>query len=234
MTASAIERDGFALFTGVLDDTAIRKLVAVVTDANISRSERGGEVYGARNILEVKEITALATSSEVLSIIKTLIGTNCQAVRGIFFDKTPGANWPVAWHQDLTLAVAERRETAGWRNWSVKAGLHHVQPPVEILERMITLRIQLDACGLDNGPLRVLPGTHRLGRLSADRVRALRTEISEQTCAAPAGSVLAMKPLLLHASSAAKTPNHRRVIHLEFAPADLLPSGMRWGALATH
>ncbi len=92
-------------------------------------------------------------------------GADCRLVRGLFFDKTPGANWPVAWHQDLTLAVAERREIAGWSNWSVKAGVPHVQPPVDILERMVTLRLQLDDCGADNGPLRVLPGSHCLGRI---------------------------------------------------------------------
>ena len=228
MTVTTIGRDGFSLFPGVLDDTAIRKLIAVVTDANISRSERGREVYGARNILEVEEIAGLATSTEIRSIAEAVIGPNCRAVRGIFFDKTPGANWPVAWHQDLTLAVAERNDIPGWINWSVKAGVHHVQPPVEILERMVTLRIQLDDCGAGNGPLRVLPGTHRLGRLSADRIRELRDDIAEQGCIACAGSVLAMKPLILHASSAAKIPNHRRVIHLEYAPRGLLPLEMRW------
>jgi ectoine hydroxylase-related dioxygenase (phytanoyl-CoA dioxygenase family) len=228
VTLTAIERDGFALFPGILDDTAIRKLIAAVTDANISRSERGRVVYGARNILEVEEIAGLATSTEIRSIVEAIIGPNCRAVRGIFFDKTPGANWPVAWHQDLTLAVAERNDIPGWINWSVKAGVHHVQPPVEFLERMVTLRMQLDDCGPGNGPLRVLPGTHRLGRLSAVKFRELRSNIAEESCIMPAGSVLAMKPLILHASSAAKIPNHRRVIHLEYAPRDLLPPELRW------
>lgn len=230
MNESAIEDDGFALFTGVLAGAAIADLISAVTDANFSRSERGGDVYGARNILEVEEIGALASSTEIRSLAESMIGADCHVVRGIYFDKTPGANWPVAWHQDLTLAVAERSETAGWRNWSVKAGVHHVQPPVEILERMVTLRIQLDDCGADNGPLRVLPGTHRLGRMSADRIRELRGASGEETCIAPAGSVLAMKPLILHASSAAKLPSHRRVIHLEYTPRDLLPPELQWTA----
>jgi len=38
-----------------------------------------------------------------------------------------------------------------------------------------------------------------------------------------------MRPLLLHASSAARSPQHRRVVHLEFAPRDLLPAGLDWG-----
>jgi hypothetical protein len=36
-----------------------------------------------------------------------------------------------------------------------------------------------------------------------------------------------MRPLLLHASSPAADPRHRRVIHLEFA-AEPLPGGLEW------
>jgi ectoine hydroxylase-related dioxygenase (phytanoyl-CoA dioxygenase family) len=189
---------------------------------------RGKDVFGARNILEVPEIALLAREPAAVALVESIVGPNARAVRGIFFDKTPGANWPVAWHQDLTLAVAERREVEGWSNWSVKAAVHHVQPPPDVLDRMVTLRIQLDNCGDENGPLRVLPGTHRLGRIKADRLAVLRSEIAERACLAPVGSALAFKPLLLHASSAAKAPSHRRVIHLEYAPNDLLPQELNW------
>jgi ectoine hydroxylase-related dioxygenase (phytanoyl-CoA dioxygenase family) len=226
--ADAVVRDGFAICPGVVAAAGIGALIAAVSQASFARSARGGEVYGARNILADPDIGALAHSAPLLSLVQACIGPGCRPVRGIFFDKTPGANWPVAWHQDLTLAVAERREVPGWTNWSVKAGVHHVQPPADVLERMVTLRIQLDDSGADNGPLRVLPGTHRLGRIKADRLPALRREIAEATCLAPAGSALVFKPLLLHASSAAKEPKHRRVIHLEFAPETLLPPELRW------
>ena len=53
-------------------------------------------------------------------------------VRGIYFDKRPGTNWLVAWHQDLTLALKERSEVPGWGPWSVKDGVPHVQPPVDV------------------------------------------------------------------------------------------------------
>jgi len=133
----------------------------------------------------------------------------------------------------LTLAVAERWEIEGWTNWSVKAGVHHVQPPAAVLESMVTLRIQLDDCGADNGPLRVLSGTHRMARIKGKAIASLRSKIAEVACIAPAGSVLAFKPLLLHASSPAKVPCHRRVIHLEYAPTNLLPPALRWAYAAT-
>ncbi|MEI9995361.1 MAG: phytanoyl-CoA dioxygenase family protein [Rhizomicrobium sp.] len=224
----SLERDGFAIIPNVVDAASIASLIAIIETSGFARSMRGEDVYGARNILDEPKIAALARSAGVFGLAASFIGPDARPVRGIFFDKTPGANWPVAWHQDRALAVAERHEIAGWSNWSVKAGLHHVQPPSDILDRMVTLRIHLDDCGAENGPLRVLPGTHKMGRIKADRIASLRAEIPEAVCLAPAGSALAFRPLLLHASSPAKAPKHRRVIHLEYAPQDLLPPTLRW------
>lgn len=173
-------------------------------------------------------MSGIANTLAIRSLVTELIGPKVRPVRGIFFDKTPDANWPVAWHQDLTLALAERHEVDGWTGWSIKAGVVHVQPPPQVLERMVTLRIHLDDCDANNGALKVLPGTHKLGRIPATKIQELRSMINEQVCVAPVGSALAMKPLLLHASSAAAKPRHRRVVHVEFAPADLLPSPLRW------
>lgn len=36
-----------------------------------------------------------------------------------------------------------------------------------------------------------------------------------------------MRPLLLHASSPAASPGHRRVLHVEYAAAGL-PGGLQW------
>lgn len=143
--------------------------------------------------------------------------------RSILFDKTPAANWKVGWHQDVTLACAERFERPGWHNWTTKDGLPHVQPPVEVLEGMVTLRLHLDACGSDNGPLRVLPGSHLSGRLAQSEINARVDSVQAVDCVCEAGQILAMKPLLLHSSGAATRPGRRRVVHLEFCPGRLLP-----------
>jgi ectoine hydroxylase-related dioxygenase (phytanoyl-CoA dioxygenase family) len=219
---------GFATVPDVVAPTLIRELIALLSSEALTHSERRGQVYGIRDLLYLEGIRALALSPPIREIVSAFLGPDARAVRGIFFDKTEGANWPVAWHQDLSLAVREKLELSGWGNWSVKNGIPHVQPPAEVLERMLTLRLHLDDCNTDNGPLKVRAGTHRLGRLSGENIRALATEIPEELCCAEAGAVLAMRPLLLHASGAAAKPRHRRVIHLEFAPADLLPSGLEW------
>ena len=155
--------------------------------------------------------------------------TDHQKVRrsGILFDKVEGANWKVPWHQDLSVALRARQDAAGYGPWSEKAGVVHAQAPVALLERMLTVRLHLDDCDEANGPLRVLPGTHCLGKLSAEHIQALRAETEEVVCVVPRGGVVLMRPLLLHASSPAQTPRQRRVVHLEYA-SDSLPAGLEW------
>lgn len=133
------------------------------------------------------------------------------------------------WHQDLTIAVAERGEVKGFVGWSMKEGAHHVQAPAEILEQMLTMRINLDECGPDNGPLRVLARTHRDGWLDSTAINQFKKTIPETLCIGRSGSVLFMRPLLLHASSRANKPGHRRVVHVDFAGSDL-PGGLRFFA----
>jgi hypothetical protein len=176
----------------------------------------------------MEEIRALARSNALLQIVTPIVGERARAVRGIFFDKTPGANWPVPWHQDLSVAVSERREIDGWSAWSSKNGVVHAQPPVAVLERMLTVRLHLDDCGPKNGPLKVRPGTHRAGRLARETIEVMRSETDEHYCCLRAGDGLFMRPLLLHASSPAANPSHRRVIHLEYAPDGVLPDALNW------
>ncbi len=152
-----------------------------------------------------------------------------RAVRAILFDKSSDTNWLVAWHQDLTIAVREKRQVSGFGPWSAKEGISHVQPPLELLEHMLTLRLHLDDADAGNGALRVLPGSHTLGKLDSDRIQSLRTEIPEHLCTANPGDVLLMRPLLLHASGKSTDARHRRVLHIEFAGFKL-PGGLEWHA----
>jgi hypothetical protein len=225
---SDLEQDGYAVLHGVIPAELVARAATALASLTRDRSERGGETFGARNILDIPEVRDLAALAGTRSLLSNVVGPGVRAVRGIFFDKTPAANWPVAWHQDRSLALSRKHEVEGWRAWSVKAGVAHGQPPHPMLERMLTLRFHLDDCAEDNGPLKVVPGSHRLGRLERDKQRALRREAGERTLAVMAGDAIAMRPLILHASSAAISPQHRRVVHLEFVPGDLLPSPLEW------
>jgi ectoine hydroxylase-related dioxygenase (phytanoyl-CoA dioxygenase family) len=176
---------------------------------------------------DVPAVRALARSSAIRALAEAAIGSGAFAVRGILFDKTPEANWKVAWHQDVTIAVTARREVPGFGPWTEKDGVVHVQPSLGVLADMVAMRVHLDDCGESNGPLRVLPGSHHAGRLDAAAIQRWRRDVPEVLCAVPRGGVLAFRPLLLHASSAATRPDHRRVVHLEFAAAEL-PGGLVW------
>jgi len=223
-----LERDGFALFTDFLSGGEIDLLKQAAVGGMIQVLRRDGAAFGGRNLLNAPAFRELSRSERMRELVEPLIGTDAIAVRVLFFDKTREANWPVSWHQDLSLAVREQHDLPGWGPWSVKAGVVHVQPPPAVLATMLTVRLHLDDCDVENGPLRVLPGTHCLGRLSRDQTASLRRSTPEVACLAPAGSALLMRPLLLHASGRAHRPGHRRVIQIEFAPAGILPPPLAW------
>lgn len=171
----------------------------------------------------VPEVAALAGSAKIIS----LLGHGFLPVRSIFFDKTPETNWLVPWHQDLSIAAKPRIDVPGYGPWSIKDGVPHVQPPIQILETMVTVRLHLDDCNESNGALRVVPGSHLFGRLDAAGIAKVRSNQKEAFCSMQAGDALLMRPLLLHASSEAPAPLHRRVIHLEYS-ASQLPNGLEW------
>lgn len=226
---SSVSRHGYALIHDVLDRGTIRHLIDALNGAvRRESSDHRGRVPGMRNLLEaVPEVARLARDPRVRGIAESVLGPDCAAVRGILFDKMPEANWKVAWHQDLTIGVKKRVEVAGFGPWSVKAGVDSVQPPTDVLERMITIRLHLDDCREDNGPLRVIPGSHGFGRLDAPAIAEWRSRGPVISTAVPAGAALVMRPLLLHASSPAASPHHRRVVHLDFAGC-ALPGGLEW------
>ena len=223
MNASAsLINDGFEIVEGALSHAALEELRCAV--AKLPSRRRGG----ARNLLQNSEfIAAMAASDPVKALAAAAFGAEAFPVRALLFDKAPAANWKVPWHQDTAIAVAERVDATGFIGWSVKDGVTHVHPPADVLEQMVSLRIHLDDCGPDNGPLRVLPGSHSHGKLDDDVIERWRQMTEAVSCCVAEGDVLVMRPLLLHASSPAKSPAHRRVIHIEYACCPL-PEGLRW------
>jgi ectoine hydroxylase-related dioxygenase (phytanoyl-CoA dioxygenase family) len=229
----SLETNGFVVVPDLLSPEVVAELIEAL-DAirpGAAALEREGRVYASRNLLgEVPRIRELAAEPSTHALVSSVLGANAFAVRGLLFDKTAEANWTVPWHQDLSIAVRSRVEVAGYGRWTVKAGVTHVQPPSSILGRMLTVRFQLDPGQAENGPLRVIPGSHRHGRLDAKATRNWLEHTPAVACLVPVGGALVMKPLLLHASSPSvevHSGSHRRVIHLEFA-ADALPEGLEW------
>ena len=235
----SIDRNGYTIIPSVLAADEVSRLIAATRVRGSSGEagvlDRQGEVYGVRDLIrQVPEVGRLAASPPVMAIVAAILGPGAFVVRGLFFDKTPTANWNLPWHQDVTVAVKERREVVGFGPWTLKAGIHHAHAPEELLARMITIRLHLDHCGPENGPMRVLPGSHAHGRLAPGEINRWAQRAGELAvdCLVPAGGAVLMRPLLLHASAAATAEGHRRVIHLEYA-AEPLPEGLEWSVSAS-
>ena len=226
---SDIEEYGFAIVPDVIDGDTIADLLQELQQEEPQKSSHAGQgMYALRNLFQtIPNIRTLAMSRPVQTLVEPFFGADCFAVRAIYFDKLPNANWKVPWHQDLSVALTAQRDCAGFGPWSQKAGVAHAQAPVSLLEGMLTIRLHLDACYKENGPLRVLPGTHRYGKLNPTQIESLRSQVEEVVCEVGSGGALLMRPLLLHASAAAQIPNHRRVIHMEYANTRL-PDGLEW------
>jgi len=219
-----IEERGFGAQPSAVSSVDCDELLMDVAAAVSTGGERAGARLGLQTAPSIHRV---ATQSAMRDAAVRVLGPSAFPVRVLFFDKTADANWKVTWHQDVTIAVRKRMETPGFGPWSVKSGVQHVQPPVGILERMVAIRLHLDDCAESNGPLRVIPGSHTSGRLSSRDIAHIRARESEHFCLATAGDLLAMKPLLLHASSPATVAGHRRILHIEYASEELA-GGLEW------
>lgn len=227
---SEVEKQGFALCPNVADSNQIQFLLNKLAKHKFSAvNEKGrGEAYGVRNLFYlIPEFKEKLLSGKILDIAKSFLGKKAKPVRAIYFDKHPEANWKVPWHQDLTITVKSKKQVQGFSVWTMKYGVQHVQPPVHILENMLTIRLHLDNADLRNGALKVIPESHKNGRISPSEFPALSKERGIRVCSVNTGDALLMRPLLVHSSSAGTEPSHRRVIHMEFASVDL-PDGLEW------
>jgi ectoine hydroxylase-related dioxygenase (phytanoyl-CoA dioxygenase family) len=225
----SIKRDGYAVIYDAVGFEPLSRLAALLENSNApGATRRDGRIFAIRNLLgSVPAIRKLAESPPIRGLAELVLGTNCQAVKATLFDKRPEANWKVPWHQDLTMTVNQRGHVEGFGPWTEKSGVPHVQAPVDVLEGMLAIRVHLDDCDEANGALRVLPGSHVHGRLGDAAIRRWRQTCRAVPCVVGRGGVVAMRPLLLHSSSASEHPLRRRVIHLEFAARDL-PGGLCW------
>ncbi len=212
--------DGYAVLTHVLSAGECDDLSDKILQAPSGHA-------GTRRFLDLPWCQALATRLRASSALADVLPAEHAAVQCTFFDKTAQQNWLVALHQDCSVAVRERIEDDACRGWSIKEGIWFVQPPTSLLEQLIVVRVHLDDCGPDDGPLRVVPRSHDRGRLTSGQIRAMRQQIGEVDCLVPRGGAMVMRPLLLHASSRMRSDRQRRVLHFVFGPREL-PCGLAW------
>lgn len=234
------ERDGYSVHNGVLGDSmradSLRNRVVAEFDA--LQGKRHGA--GLRSGLTQPAIAALVRTPAVRALVEPILGRGVFAFRATLFDKTDVSNWPVAWHQDRLVPVAEPRSVQamaqgtaqGFAPWSEKPDGWYVEPPIRVQERIVAVRIDVDGSGPHNGGLRMVPGTHLDGVLSSAQITTAVADGDEVCPSVVAGGAMRMRPLLLHSSrrihACDQSPLvHRRIVHFEFY-SGALPAGVQF------
>lgn len=218
------ERDGVLAIPGVLQAAEL----AAIPATGLPATRRGG----SRCLMDQDWCRDLAARLATHPQLRPLLPTDPAAVQCTYFEKSAGRNWLVTLHQDRSIPVAARVDGAGLTGWSEKEGSVFVHAPLGVLAQLVAVRLHLDDCLAIDGPLRVVPGSHRAGVLEDPQAFALRDQHGERLCEARAGDVLLMRPLALHASSKATGNGRRRVLHFVFGPRPL-PFGLAWPAQVT-
>jgi ectoine hydroxylase-related dioxygenase (phytanoyl-CoA dioxygenase family) len=223
-----IQESGFSVIDNVFTDHEIKDILAAINKADTTKEtfRKSDDLFAIRQFLkEVPGSIALIFNQQLKAIVKKLFGRDYFLVKSIYFDKPETSNWFVSYHQDLTISVNQKVEIPGFGPYTKKHDQFAVQPPLNILESNFTIRIHLDDTNEENGALKVIPNSHSKGIYRPETIDwSIEKEVS---CNVARGSIMIMKPLLLHSSGRTTNNQKRRVIHLEFSN-QLLPKELQW------
>ncbi|MES2946509.1 MAG: phytanoyl-CoA dioxygenase family protein [Pseudomonadota bacterium] len=226
MLPTPFNTNGFAFVPGIISADECKTIEQALSGALRDSA-------GTRNLLSLSWCKALASKIGQHQLISSVLPADFVVVQCTFFEKSVSKNWLVPLHQDLSIPVAERVPDPGLKGWSEKEGQLYVQAPLELLQQLLAVRLHIDDCGADDGPLQVLPGSHLHGQIGAEAAVAPRLTQNRITCIAGQGEAMLMRPLLLHSSSRSTGSSKRRVLHFLFGPGEL-PSGLRWPHLQSE
>ncbi len=219
---SQLENSGFTIIPDVFSNEETEQMLKMISEADTSKGtfRKTADLFAIRQFLkEVSEIDKLILNDEFKLLIHGLFGSDYFIVKSIYFDKPEQSNWFVSYHQDLTISVDRRAELEDYSKWTVKQDQFSVQPPLDVLRQIYTVRIHLDDTDENNGALKVVSGSHLRGVYRPQDIDWSKE--TEHICCVPKGGVMIMKPLLLHSSSRTTNNNKRRVIHIEFCNQEL-------------
>jgi len=214
MDSNHFQAEGYSTQRAVLPPEEIETIKSQLPDLK--------DAAGSRNLLLNPFIRELSHDQRLQNIVANCLDKPGRPIRAILFDKTLQRNWALGWHQDNKIPVKERHEVEGYVSWSVKEGVLHCRPPITILENIVALRVAIDPNDETNGPLCVIPASHRHGFLTREQAKRL-TQKDQIICLANPGDVVAMSPLTLHCSGKVTQPKRRRVLHIEYCTRNLAP-----------
>lgn len=221
-TEPILRESGVWTAEGILSPNDCDRLLDALADSSMTRGRAG-----ARHLMAHPAVAELASDARLRALARRELGAHAVPYRATLFEKSDRANWLVAWHQDTALPLESIFDAPDWGPWSRKVGIVYAHAPTWALERIVALRVHLDACRSENGPLRVYPGSHQLGVLPDAKVIAYAAAHEPHECLVDRGGVLAMRPLVIHASSKAQAKGSRRVLHIEYSDSLDLGPGIR-------
>jgi ectoine hydroxylase-related dioxygenase (phytanoyl-CoA dioxygenase family) len=225
---NAIADNGFSVISNVYFTEEIERISEFIQNIDTSKDtfRKSEDLFAIRQFLkEIPEVKDLIFNENLKTIIKEIFGENYFVVKSIYFDKPEKSNWYVAYHQDLTISVDKKLQLENFEPWTTKQNQFAVQPPLDILENIFTIRIHLDDTDENNGALKVVPTSHAKGIY---RPETIDWEVeTENICNVEKGGIMVMKPLLLHGSNRTTNGKKRRVIHIEFSDREL-PEELNW------
>lgn len=209
---------GFSVMDAIYSIDEINKLLYIISEVDTSNAtfRKSADLFAIRQFLkELPQTIELIFNDKLKAIIKQLLGDDFFVVKSIYFDKPARSNWYVPYHQDLTISVDKKLELDHFSAWTTKQNQFAVQPPIEILENITTIRIHLDDTDEHNGALRVVPTSHLKQIYRPETIDWERE--TEEMCLVKQGGLMLMKPLLLHSSNRTTNNKKRRVLHLELS-----------------
>lgn len=225
---NSIQENGFTVINNVFSEQEIRKIGEIIQNIDTSKEtfRKSDDLFAIRQFLkEIPQVRELVFNENIKDIITEIFGGKYFVVKSIYFDKPEKSNWYVAYHQDLTISVDKKADLSGFGPWTTKQNQFAVQPPLDILENLYTIRIHLDDTDEKNGALKVIPKSHAKGIY---RPETIDWSIETETiCNVEKGGIMIMKPLLLHGSNRTTNGKKRRVIHIEFSDKEL-PEKLKW------
>lgn len=228
-SVTRLDKNGYDVIESIYSPSEINRLGELIQSATTHKPSfrKSADLFAIRQFFrEIPASLPLIFNPALKQLLQEQFSSDYFVSKSIYFDKPGGSNWFVAYHQDLTISVHTKKEMEGFSNWTVKQNQYAVQPPASILEDNFTIRIHLDNTTPGNGALKVIPKSHTLGIWPPSKIAALDRS-SETTCSVAQGSIMLMKPLLLHASGRTTNHQNRRVIHIEFSRSEL-PAGLEW------
>lgn len=208
--------EGYAIIAKEYFHIDTSKVKGLISRSNHVKSFLGTPFYSIENLfLTIPEVKEL-----ILPKVKFILdapGMNYRCVKSTYYDKPSGSNWELSFHQDICVNLNKMLTGHQFCSWAKRKNYYEAKASADILEKTITLRLHLDDCGKENGALKIVPGSHKMGLIDVFDYKENNVKYIEVT----EGDILKMCPLLLHASANNHSKKRRRVVHMEFSNLDL-------------